>query len=175
MPGMRWLLSALGLMILACGAPEGPTVEEDEGSLLSRALTTPEPDPEPPPEFELPDPPPAAEPEREAPKAPSSEDASPECQKAKARRERQEKKIYDKRVAVVDASDARLATAQSSMTNCINDLECATDGKRVMELQERIANAEASYEAALETVGKLEAELYDIDQEIKGACGRQSH
>jgi hypothetical protein len=173
---MRWLLPVLALLALACGptTPQPPTPKEDH-SLLSQALGR-DPAPEAPKEeAELPEPPAEASPTRDAPTAPSSEDTSPACKAAKAKREKQEKRIYDKRVAVVDASDARLATAQSSMTRCISDLECATDGKRVMELQERIASAEANFEAALDAVGVLEAELFTIDEEIRAACGRESH
>lgn len=175
MPSMRWLLPVLALLALACGptTPQPPTPKEDN-SLLSQALNRDAP-PEQPKEEEFPDPPPEASPTRDAPTAPSSEDTSPACKSAKAKREKQEKRIYDKRVAVVDASDARLATAQSSMTSCISNMECATDGKRVMELQERIASAEASFEAALDAVGVLEAQLFAIDEEIRTACGRESH
>ncbi len=173
MAGMRSLLVLLSLLILACGplAPTEPVQDEapsPENSLLRSSL-------EAPPSDEPPRPPQPAELERDAPKSPSSEDSSPACLAAKARRERQETKIYDKRAAAVDSSDDRLAQARASMTLCISDIECATDGKRVMELQDRIASAEGAYEAALTQVGELEAELYTIDAQIKAACGRPGH
>ena len=173
MAGMlRPLLLLSSLLVLACGplAVEPPAEEAPtpENSLLRSSL-------EAPPSDEVPPPPQPAELERDAPKAPSSEDSSPACKAAKGRREAQERQIYDRRAAVVDSSDERLAQAQASMTLCISDIECATDGKRVMELQDRIAAAEGAYESALTQVGELEAELYAIDAEIKSACGRPGH
>ena len=172
MAGMlRPLLLLSSLLVLACGplAVEPPAEEAPtpENSLLRSSLEAPPSDEVPPPQ--------PAELERDAPKAPSSEDSSPACKAAKGRREAQERQIYDRRAAVVDSSDERLAQAQASMTLCISDIECATDGKRVMELQDRIAAAEGAYESALTQVGELEAELYAIDAEIKSACGRPGH
>ncbi len=151
-------------------------MEDEPSSLLRRAFEGEKQQKKESPEVapDYPDPPPVSEPQREDAKPPASEDNSPECKKAKARREKQEKRVYNKRVSV-NVSEERHNTAKSAMSGCVNNIDCATDGVRVMDLQEKIASAEASYEATLEQVGVLEAELFDIDQEIKKACGRPSH
>jgi len=177
MPRMRWLLLPLGLLVLACG-PLAPTPDEepDDDEPVSLLRSTFEGEKKESTEVapDYPDPPPESEPRREEAKPPASEDNSPECKKAKARREKQEKRIYNKRVSV-NAIDERQNTVKSAMSGCVNSVECATDGERVMDLQKNIASAEAAYEAALAQVGVLEADLYEIDKEIKRACGRPSH
>lgn len=163
------------LLLLACGDPAPETAPAEDNSAMRSALTqlqqggTPE---NVPPEGSPPDVPQAVA-ERRAPPVASDEGAQDpaECKRARARREAQEKRIYEARGASVYAAEDRVNAADAAMARCVQDTECAIDGKKVNELMERQQAADRAYAAAIDQVGVLEAALFEIDQEIGRSCG----
>lgn len=163
------------LLLLACGTPERTPEPVEDRSAMRSALTQLQEGGVPdnvPPAGEPPDVPEAVSGRRAPPEAQVETREDPaECKAAKARRERQEQAVLEQRGRTVNAAEDRVDAAKAAMARCVQDMECAVDGKRVQELMERDLASEKAYEAAIEGVGKLEAELFAIDQEIAKVCG----
>ncbi|HJN74126.1 MAG TPA: hypothetical protein QGF58_09365 [Myxococcota bacterium] len=163
------------ILFLACGTSDPVVTDQAPTSTMSTALRSIQSGETPnvAPEAERPEIPEAARREESAPETATTTAKSPkECRAAKAQRQRQEERIDQQRGGVLASAESRISRARTAMSACVGDQECAIDGKRVMALQEAIVGAEASYENAYEQIGVLEAELFEIDQQIRNACGQ---
>ncbi len=162
--------------LLACGAPERASEPEVDKSAMRSALTQLQEGGAPanvPPAGEPPDVPQAVA-DRRAPPSSSSDEGHQdpaECKAAKARRERQEQAILQQRGRSVTLAEDRINNARVAMAGCVQSAECSVDAKQITELMEREASANSAYAHAVEEVGKLEAALFEIDQDIAKACG----
>ncbi|MCB9745118.1 MAG: hypothetical protein H6741_19145 [Alphaproteobacteria bacterium] len=162
------------LLLLACGGddPAPATSTEEEASLADvlagmqegpPAPTAPKegaPPREPTGLTEAPPPPEAAPP------------GSADCEAARGKREALERRVAQQEEGVVARAEESLNSAQAEMNRCIGDMECAMDGKRIQDVQNRVASAQGAYDRAQEQVGVLSAGFYEIDKEIRAACGR---
>ncbi|MCB9760169.1 MAG: hypothetical protein H6739_10075 [Alphaproteobacteria bacterium] len=176
----KTLAAALLALGLACGGdPEPPPPPPaTDATPLADVLagmqdgppaSTPPTDREPPPApAGLEDPPDPVRPPPAEVRAPGSA----ECERARDRRETLERQVERQRSTVVLNAEQAASDAQAAMTACVGDLDCAMDGKRVQQLQERIQSSEGAYERAIEQVGALEAGFFEIDKEIRRSCGR---
>ncbi|MCP4808776.1 MAG: hypothetical protein GY913_15995 [Proteobacteria bacterium] len=164
---MIWILLACGTEPAPAPAPtENPSAMRDALRGIQSGETpdaTPT-DREPP---VVPD-----EARREAPVAAEAVAEDPaECAAAKAERESVEARIYQARASSIDQDEDRIARVQAEMQACIHDPECASDGDRVAKLSNALTASETSYASGFERVAALEAELFQIDKKIAGACG----
>ncbi|MCB9743583.1 MAG: hypothetical protein H6740_13365 [Alphaproteobacteria bacterium] len=162
------------LTLLACGGddPEPAAPADDQASLADVLAGMQEGPPEPKAPKEGA---PPAEPKglTEDPPAPEAAPPSSEaCAAARARREALEARVAQQQESVVARAEDAANAANAEMTRCVSDMDCAVDGKRVQAVQERVAGTQAAYDRALEQVGALSAGFYEIDKEIRAACGR---
>ncbi len=162
----------LVLVLLACGSPEPEVLPTTGGSSMTDALRQAAQSGEPPAardEGGIPD-----RLARESDRTTSTTEGadSEACTAAKRARDRHKRRVasvYEKRVR---PAEDRYTSAQAALDACLRDLGgCGADPDHYKSIADRKVSTEAAVQRELDGVGKLEAELFPLNQEVSKACG----